>query len=53
MNGFSDAYAFELGWIKSEKGFLETRAECLINASAHAAGNARDFSRRIRRHIRR
>jgi hypothetical protein len=53
MNGFSDSYAFELGWIKSDKGFLETRADCLINAAARAAGGAPDFSRRIRGHIRR
>jgi len=51
MNGFSDKYAYDLGWIKTNKGFMETRAECLINASARAAGNAPDFSTRIRKHI--
>lgn len=51
MNGLADSYAFELGWIATDKSFFETRAAALVNPRARAAGDAEDFSRRIRTHI--
>jgi hypothetical protein len=51
MNGFSDAYAYELGWIDSEDGFLETKARCMVDVRARAADQDPDFSSKIRTHI--
>ena len=47
--GLIDRYLFHLGIIDNSLEFDELRERSHINAAAHAAGNADDFSQQIRR----
>jgi hypothetical protein len=48
LNGWIDRYLYELGWLDTTLPFAELRARSRINDAARAAGDAPDFSRRIR-----
>ncbi|MFZ5427942.1 MAG: DUF4105 domain-containing protein [Thermodesulfobacteriota bacterium] len=48
LSGYAPQYAYELGGLDDSMPFAELRALSLVNARARAAGDAPDFSRRIR-----
>jgi hypothetical protein len=48
LNGWSDRYLYELGWVDTSLPFAELRAGSRINDAARAADAAADFSHRIR-----
>ena len=48
LSGYAPAYAYELGVLDSSLPFPELRRMSQINARAHAADDAPDFSLRIR-----
>ena len=48
LSGHFPEYAYDLGSLDTRLPFPELKAQSLINEKAHAADQARDFSRRIR-----
>jgi hypothetical protein len=48
FSGYAPAYAYELGRLDTRLPFAELKRLSHINARAHAAGDAPDFSQRIR-----
>jgi hypothetical protein len=48
LNGLIDAYLYSAGWLDTSLPFDELRQRSQINAAAQAAGDAADFSERIR-----
>jgi hypothetical protein len=48
LSGYFPEYVYELGSLDSGMPFAELKARSLINAKAHAADQAPDFSERIR-----
>jgi Domain of unknown function (DUF4105) len=48
LNGFSDRYLYRGGYVDTTLSFAELRQRSRINDAAQAAGNATDFSARIR-----
>lgn len=48
LSGYVPAYLYELSRIDTSKPFAELEKLSRVNARAHAAGKARDFSQRIR-----
>jgi hypothetical protein len=48
LNGFSDRYLYRGGYVDTTLPFAELRQHSRINDAAQAAGNAPDFSTRIR-----
>ena len=48
LNGFIDSYLYSIGALDTTLPFRELRRRSLINAAAQAAGDAPDFSQRIR-----
>uniref|UniRef100_A0A7C4EIT5 DUF4105 domain-containing protein n=1 Tax=Fundidesulfovibrio putealis TaxID=270496 RepID=A0A7C4EIT5_9BACT len=48
LSGYAPQYAYELGALDDSMPFAQLRARSLVNAKALAAGDAPDFSRRIR-----
>ena len=48
LNGLIDRYVYGLGIVDTSLGFEELRRRAHINDAARAAGNAEDFSARIR-----
>jgi hypothetical protein len=48
LNGWSDRYLYEAGWLDTSLPFAELRARSRINDAARAAGDSPDFSQRIR-----
>jgi hypothetical protein len=48
LNGLIDRYVYGLGIVDTSLGFEELRQRAHINDAARAAGNAEDFSQRIR-----
>lgn len=48
LNGWFDAWLYSIGALASNLPFAELRARAHINAAAQAAGDAPDFSQRIR-----
>lgn len=48
LNGYSDRYLYRTGFLDSALPFATLRAKSHINQKAQAAGDAPDFSRRIR-----
>jgi len=51
LNGYVDGYAYALGALDTSRPFAELRAASLVNAAASEAGDAPDFSFRIRANI--
>lgn len=49
LSGYVDAFAYDLGGLDDSMTFEELKRRSLINARTQAAGDAEDFSRRIRR----
>jgi hypothetical protein len=49
LNGWSDRYLYRAGVVDTSLPFEELRRRSHINAAAQAAGNAEDFSDRIRK----
>ena len=48
LSGYFPEYAYDLGSLDTSMPFAELKAQSLINAKAHAAGQDPDFSARIR-----
>ena len=48
FSGYAPAYAYEIGRLDTRLPFAELKRQSHINARAQAAGDAPDFSRRIR-----
>jgi Domain of unknown function (DUF4105) len=48
FSGYAPAYAYEIGRLDTRLPFAELKRLSHINARAHAAGDAADFSQRIR-----
>src|SRR5262245_23684790 len=48
LNGWSDRYLYPAGWLDTSLPFEELRARSRITDAAASAGDAPDFSRRIR-----
>ena len=48
LNGFADRYLYSAGVLDTSLPFEELRRRSHINEAAQAAGNAKDFSERIR-----
>jgi len=48
LNGFIDHFVYSAGVVDTSLGFEELRRQSHINEAAHAAGDAEDFSARIR-----
>ena len=48
LSGYAPQYAYELGRLDSSLPFAELRQRSHINARAHAAHEAPDFSQRLR-----
>lgn len=48
LSGYAPEYAYESGRLGQDMPFAELRARSLVNAAAHAADQAPDFSTRIR-----
>lgn len=48
LSGYAPQYVYELGGLDETLPFEELRARSHVNAAAHAAGDAPDFSARIR-----
>ena len=48
LNGLIDAYLYSAGWLDTTLPFDELRRRSRINDAAQAAGDAPDFSERIR-----
>lgn len=48
LNGFIDAYVYRIGAVDTTLPFAELRRRSRINDAAQAAGEAPDFSQRIR-----
>lgn len=48
LPGYVGEYAYDCGMLDSSMPFAELRERCLVNAKAQAAGDAPDFSKRIR-----
>jgi hypothetical protein len=48
LNGWSDRYLYQAGWLDTSLPFRELRARSRINDAAQAADDAPDFSQRIR-----
>jgi hypothetical protein len=51
LNGWSDRYLYRAGVVDTSLPFEELRRRSHINAAAQAAGNAEDFSERIRKSL--
>jgi hypothetical protein len=51
LNGWSDRYLYSSGVVDTRLPFEELRRRSHINAAAQAAGNAEDFSERIRKSL--
>jgi hypothetical protein len=51
LNGYVDGYAYALGALDISRPFTELRAASLVNAAAIEAGDAPDFSSRIRANL--
>jgi hypothetical protein len=51
VNGWSDRYLYRAGVVDTSLPFVELRQRSRINEAAKAAGNAKDFSERIRKSI--
>ena len=51
LNGWSDRYLYRAGLLDSNLPFEELRRRSHINKVAQAAGNAKDFSERIRKSL--
>jgi hypothetical protein len=51
VNGWSDRYLYRAGLLDASLPFAELRQRSHINAAAQAAGNAEDFSERIRQSL--
>jgi hypothetical protein len=51
LNGWSDRYLYRAGLLDSNLPFAELRQRSRINGVAQAAGNAQDFSDRIRKSL--
>jgi Domain of unknown function (DUF4105) len=51
VNGWSDRYLYRAGLLDSSLPFAELRRRSHINEAAQAAGNAEDFSERIRKSL--
>lgn len=51
LNGYSDRYLYRNGYIDTSLPFVELRALAYINPLAQQAGNAADFSERIRQSL--
>jgi Domain of unknown function (DUF4105) len=51
LNGFSDRYLYRAGALDTTLPFAELRRRSRINEAAQAAGNAKDFSERIRKSL--
>src|SRR6516162_7353842 len=51
VNGWSDRYLYSAGALDTNLPFEELRQRSRINATAQAAGNAPDFSERIRKFL--
>ena len=51
VNGWSDRYLYSAGALDTNLPFEELRQRSRINATAQAAGNAQDFSERIRKSL--
>ena len=48
LSGYAPQYAYEIGRLDTRLPFAELKRLSHINARAHAAGDAPDFSQRIR-----
>ena len=51
LNGWSDRYLYRAGLLDSNLPFAELRQRSRINEAAQTAGNAEDFSERIRKSL--
>jgi hypothetical protein len=51
VNGWSDRYLYDAGALDTRLPFNELRRRSRINETAQAAGNAQDFSERIRKSL--
>jgi len=51
INGWSDQYLYDAGWMASTLPFAELRQRSHVNDAALAAGDGTDFSGRIREHL--
>jgi hypothetical protein len=51
LNGWSDRYLYDAGVLDTNLPFEELRRRSHINEAAHAAGNSKDFSERIRKSL--
>ena len=51
LNGFADRYLYNAGVLDTSLPFAELRERSHINEAAQAAGNAKDFSERIRKSL--
>jgi len=51
LNGWSDRYLYDAGALDTSLPFEELRRRSHINEAAQAAGNAKDFSERIRKSL--
>ena len=51
LNGWSDRYLYDAGVLDTSLPFEELRRRSHINEAAQAAGNAKDFSERIRKSL--
>jgi hypothetical protein len=48
LSGYAPQYAYEIGRLDTRLPFAELKRLSHVNARAHAAGDAPDFSQRIR-----
>ena len=51
LTGWSDRYLYSAGVLDTSLSFEELRRRSHINEAAQAAGNAKDFSERIRKSL--
>ena len=51
LSGYAAEYGYDLGMLDTSMPFAELRERCLVNEKAQRAGQARDFSFRIRQGI--
>jgi Domain of unknown function (DUF4105) len=51
LNGWSDRYLYDAGALDTSLPFAELRRRSQINETAQTAGNAKDFSERIRKSL--
>jgi hypothetical protein len=47
LSVYVPAYAYEIGWLDTRLAFADLKLRSHINARAHMAGDAPDFSQRI------